>query len=88
MDRTGVEVHATAAALLAYHRKLPIELRNPDAFGQNLVRPPLGHVNSGQDMTDAGEVASRAITEAPASSKIPSQICRGLGMMDPVGLRW
>ena len=48
-----VEVHALAAALLANHRKLPLELRNSDAFGQNLVRSPLGHVNSGQKISHA-----------------------------------
>ncbi len=60
-----------------FYLGIAIELRNPDASGQNLVRPPMGRVNSGQEMTNAGEVASRAITEAPASSKIPSQNYRG-----------
>ena len=42
--RGRLEVHAIAAALLAHRRKLSLELRNPDASGQKLVRPPLGHV--------------------------------------------
>jgi hypothetical protein len=28
-----------------HYRRVPIDLCNPDAFGENLVRPPLGNVN-------------------------------------------
>ena len=73
--RGRVEVHATTAALLAHYRKLPIELRNPDASGQNLVRPPLGHVNSGQEMTDAGEVVSLSLTHSAICSEGIGRLC-------------
>jgi len=41
----GVEIHAIAAALLVHDRGFPVDLRNPDAFGGILVRPPLEHAN-------------------------------------------
>jgi hypothetical protein len=43
--RGGFEVRAAAVALLYHYRRVPIDLCNPDAFGENLVRPPLGYVN-------------------------------------------
>ena len=41
----GVEIHAIAAALLVHDRGFPVDLHNPDAFGEILVHPPLGHAN-------------------------------------------
>jgi hypothetical protein len=34
-------VGRVAGALLVHYRGFPVDLRNPDAFGEDLVRPPL-----------------------------------------------
>ncbi len=41
----GAEILAIAAVLLVHDRGFPVDLRNPDAFGGILVRPPMEYAN-------------------------------------------